>query len=223
MLDLSRITLIGFDLDGTLYQRTPDIDNRIRTEIARHLHSLSHLKLQSIPHAREYLEQQYALTHSCGDVLRNAGVPNVREVMEACQMRADVVPLITPNPALAQMLSRMQDRCPLYLLTSSPTKIGMQKLERIGIDPAMFTHRFFLDTPGMRAKADGSAYHFVIERTGVFGHQQVYVGDDLNLDILPAQRAGMQTIVVRKHMPEASLSCGDILDVEQHLMPYDPR
>jgi FMN phosphatase YigB (HAD superfamily) len=34
MLDLSRIALIGFDLDGTLYERTPGIDNRIRTEIA---------------------------------------------------------------------------------------------------------------------------------------------------------------------------------------------
>ena len=60
---LREVKAVGFDLDGTLYSTTLEIDERIRTRIAEKiLKKVS--SLGSIKRARDYFEGEYRKTGS---------------------------------------------------------------------------------------------------------------------------------------------------------------
>ncbi len=94
-------------------------------------------------------------------------------------------------PDVAGALPRLAARAPLAALTN-----GNADLKRIGL------HASFVFALGARehgaAKPDRGIFHAACERLGLEPHQVLHVGDDPELDVLGAHRAGLRTCWINR-------------------------
>lgn len=218
MFDIKKVEIIGTDLDGTLYKSTPEMDDRVRTQIAHQILKVRP-SLESLERARELFEERYKCLHSGTIVLQEFYPGEASQIMDECNACADVTDLIKSDPTLARILKRTSERTPLYLLTSSPEELAYRKLDALGINPAVFLLRIFNDTPHVGIKPGGKAFDYVIDYfkdlLGISASGHVYIGDKEKSDILPARKLNMQTIAVWSDIPKADLSINHIHQLEE--------
>lgn len=207
--NFSDITVIGFDLDGTLYQATDAINGRIRDEIAKKI-LIKKSDINEIKEAREYFENRYKELESGSKVLREVGYKNPKEIMDECIAIADVSDLINKDSRLSDILNQLSEKYKLFLLTSSPKYSGMKKLESLGLNTNIFENMFYSDTLNL-SKTDGTAFKYVAELFK--GEKILYIGDRKKSDILPAKKYGLKTIAVWSEILEADLSLKNIYDI----------
>ena len=190
------VRYVGFDLDGTLYPTDGEINDRVRTRIAEKILERDP-SLKTVLAARAYFEERYRELGRGTGVLATCGYSNASAVMDECLATANVLDLIVPNPALAEMMEEIHRTYRTYLITSGPKVLALSKLERIGIIPNFFDFRFFSDNPPGFLKVDGTAFQNALEVMGYStGEWHVYVGDREGSDIVPAQALGMKTVKV---------------------------
>ena len=207
---------VGFDLDGTLYPPSTEIDNRIRNRISERILERKP-DLGNIETARSFFEENYTDLGRGSEVLRLAGYENAREVMDECCASADVLDLIERNDNLIGILEGLYQKYFTYLLTSSPEQLSLQKLQRIGIDPRLFSLRVYGDI-GSLDKMDGTAFDYAIISSSLPADEHVYIGDRRQSDILPAKKKGMKAIAVHSEISEADLSLKSINDIRGVLL-----
>lgn len=208
---LEGVIAVGFDLDGTLYQSTSEINDRVRSRITERILQKKP-ELKDLQTAREFFELKYKELESGTRVLGNVGYKNPRKVMDECFAEADITCLIPEDPTLVEILNRIRDDYFIYLITSSPREIGEKNLKKIGIKPDYFDETIFGDD-GF-SKDDGSAFVEILscidcEEPG----EHLYVGDKANSDIIPARNLGMRTASVWYDIPEANYYLKSIHDI----------
>ncbi len=208
--------MVGFDLDGTLYKNTPEIDNRVRMQIAHKLLNKC-VSLDNINSARDFFEKRYAEIQSGTGVLREVGYEDASATMDDCLANADVVNLIEFNPELNEILRGVNSQYVTYILTSSPMNLSLSKLEKIGIAD-IFDFMFFGDNPIGLSKSKGTAFDYAINQIGFSGEDYIYIGDRLNSDILPAKNKGMSTVAVWKNISEADYYIENIKDIGELIL-----
>ncbi len=95
-------------------------------------------------------------------------------------------------PDVAAALTRLAARYPIAALTN-----GNADLERIGL------RQHFAFSLGARehgaAKPDASIFLAACERLGCAPHEVLHIGDDPELDVLGARRAGLGTAWINRH------------------------
>lgn len=215
MLKRSEIEIVGFDIDETLYPTNPEINGRIRTEIAKVM--LAHDPgLGSLATARGKFEDLYTEIGSGRRVLERVGVPNSSLVMDDCIANADILDLINPDPRLADLLAKLGKKYMLGVVTSNPQRVAASKLERLGLPATTFKYGVFSDDENIR-KTDGSAFRAYLGLFGANPIHHVYVGNSAKADIIPARAAGMQTIAVGSKIPEATVCVDAIYEIERLL------
>ncbi|MBI2105794.1 HAD hydrolase-like protein [Candidatus Woesearchaeota archaeon] len=209
---LEGVIAVGFDLDGTLYKSTPEMNDRIRNKIAERILEKKP-ELKSAERAREFFEERYKEFRSGNRVLADVGYENSRKIMDDCIINTDVIDLISADPELARIMHAIRDKYDfIYLITSSPEKSANEKLCKIGISPKIFNDFMFGDE-GLN-KDDGSAFKEMIRcMPYVKPYRHIYVGDKLSSDILPAKKIGMRTAAVWFPIPEADYSLNHIHDI----------
>lgn len=215
--DFSNIKWIGFDVDGTLYPIVPEINERIRNKIAEKILEKKP-NLKDISSARNYFEQRYNILHSGSKVLKEVGYENPTKIMDFCQVNANILDLIEPNHMLNNIIQKLQKKYQLYILSSSPEKLTLEKLNKIGINPKLFSVKIYNDTPGCGSKSGGEAYDFILSKINCPAENIIHIGDNLKKDILPAKQRGMKTIAVGSNIPEADYSILNINQLERILL-----
>lgn len=210
---LENLESIGFDLDGTLYPGTPEIDNRVRTQIAFRLLDKKP-GLGNLDFAREFFEERYQKLGSGTKVLSEAGYEDAGRVMDDCLVKADVLDLIKPNPKLAEIVCGIGKKLTIFLLTSSPELLADQKLARIGLKTRLFDYRFYGDNEGVGSKSNGDAFEKVLMETDSPAGNILYIGDRAKTDILPAKALGIKTCSVWREIPQADYHINNINEIE---------
>lgn len=217
MLKRVLIDAIGFDLDGTLYESKTEMDDRIRDQIAlKMLDKLPNLRTQKA--ARLYFEDRYKELGSGGKVLKEIGYENPAPIIDECLAKADILDFLKSDPTLSRIMRKLSESKLVYLITSSPEELALQKLERLGISPTIFSHKLYSDSDHNLSKTDESAFRYMIKETNIPAINHVYIGDRKGPDILPANTLGMQTIAVWSNIPEATLSIMHIHQLENILL-----
>lgn len=211
------IAAVGFDLDGTLYNSTKAMEDRIRNRIAEKILEKKP-NLESISSARIFFDSTYKRLHSGTRVLEEAGYENAGFIMDECLATADITDLIRKDKELGSILEEIKENYITYLLTSSPEALSLEKLSAIGIDEDVFHLMCFSDTQDIGRKHDGTAFKYLIKETSISPQNHVYIGDRLNSDILPAKKIGMKTIAVGSEIPEADYSITAIHDIRNLLL-----
>ena len=95
-------------------------------------------------------------------------------------------------PDAIAALQRLAARVPVAALTN-----GNADLERIGIANHFAVYVAARDAG--HAKPDTPIFHATCERLGVAPHELLHVGDDPELDIAGAQRAGVRSCWINRH------------------------
>ncbi|MEK6893957.1 MAG: HAD family hydrolase [Nanoarchaeota archaeon] len=193
---LQGVLKVGFDIDGTLYQRTAEIDNRVQTEIAKRILQ-KRPELGSVRSALAFFQTEYATGRKGGGtVLKEVGYADSSKVMDDCIATADVLDLIQRDEPLVQMVHGLASKYSLFVVTSNPRQIAVKKLDRLGFNGAACFE--FLVCSEQGDKRTGEAFRRALQYSskGTAPHHHLYVGDSPGADIEPASAVGMRTVII---------------------------
>ncbi len=215
---LKGVRAVGFDLDQTLYPDSAEIQERVRTEIARRILEKRPI-VGDIDGARSFFEERYRDLGSGSKVLAEVGYEQPVFIMDECLTRADILDFIQENPILVNALSQLRNKYEiLFLITSSPEYLALSKLQRLGIDHDVFNYAVYSTTEGAGRKSTGRPFSYIQRLTRIPCANHLYIGDSLYSDIIPAKSFGMRTGAVWSTVPEADFSILTINDLERILL-----
>lgn len=207
------IEVIGFDLDGTLYENDARIQERIRGKIYEKVSEICEI---SIEKSRELFEKFYAET-SIGSVTitkitdiygRKIGE---RDVIQEALEEADTSDLIIKNYRLIGMLDRISKSRSIDLLTSSTTPNANKKLELLGIFHKAFEH---ILTSEDGSKSNGEKYQKWLGLRNLRPDEHLYVGDNKRQDVDVPKSLGIRTCFIGEYA-NADFQIRNILGLEQ--------
>lgn len=212
-----RIKYVGFDLDNTLYPLNEKIEDRIKKRFAEvTLEKIPGLK--NVETARKFFEKRYEETGSRTQVLKKLGFLNPETLAEECMTTTEFLDLLKYDAEVVSLLENIKTRYNTFLITGSPKKLSISKLEKLGFSLSLFDYVFFGDNSEGNKKIDGSIYKSLLNKSKYPANQHVYIGDNVKGDIIPAKALGIKTIAIGKEIKEADFSVDKIQSIEKLLL-----
>lgn len=213
---LSEIKIIGFDLDGTLYESTEEIQSRIRDKIYEKI-SLGFV----VPfgQAKNLFEENYAITSSGSRTIKKLEeqfkIKLEKDLIQNAIQEADVLDLIYENLALVNLLERLNKKYSLDLLTSGERNQAIRKLEKIGINQNIFG--YFLSAEN-GSKTYGTKFVGWVEKRGNRDPRTfLYIGDNKRQDVDSPRELGIVTCFIGKYN-QADFEIKNIMGLERLLL-----
>lgn len=210
--------VIGFDLDQTLYPKSPEIDKAIQgyiyERIAQH-------KTCSVEEARKLFSDLYqeGRGQSGSQTLVTLGIPRAKEIIQEALENADIAQFLAPDPKTQMLLHKLRQKFKaLDLITGSFEHVAFIKLTKIGIRRDLFTKII----TGEIAKSDGSAFRAWLELyPSLEPHNFLYIGDREKSDYYIPKKLGIETVLVNIKTPNPEVTClqlPTIHDLEDYLI-----
>ena len=205
MLKPSLIRAVGFDLDETLYPSNSQITDHIRTIIAGHIQP--RLDVTNPAQARAWFDAAYREKGSSRKILTELGFTEheSHEILDQSSSDPGLAKFLTSDPAICRLVLAIHNVYRTFLITTSTESSVRAKMTALGIDLSSFDHCVWGRTHG--PKSEGTSFRLMRDtfkrEYGIEPNETVYIGNSRKTDILPAQRAGMQTIAVGENIPEA--------------------
>ncbi len=202
--DFSQIKVIGFDLDQTLYPKSPKIDEAIQSYIYAKI--ASH-KSCSLDQARKLFTDLYqggkGLTGS--QTLTALEIPNPKEIVQEALENADIAEFLAPDSEVLDLLMHLKSHYQhIDLITGSILVIAKNKLAKLAIPITIFDQII----TGEIAKSDGSAYREWLKRYPDLNPEQfLYIGDREKSDYWVPKELGIKTILVNIKKPSPEVDC----------------
>lgn len=202
---IAGIRVIGFDLDQTLYPKSPLIDEKIQgylyQKIAEH-------RDVSLEEASRLFNERYlhGAGMSGGQTLRDLGLANGSELVQEALEHADIASVIMPDPKLNTFLIRLTEKYEgVDLITGSNKRQTDLKLAALAISPKIFSNIITADDS---SKSDGESYHRWL---ALYSHlspkQFLYIGDRRRTDHDVPAALGIHTALVYVQTPDPALPC----------------
>jgi len=216
---MTKIKIIGFDLDGTLYKATPEIERIQKRKIYEKISDFFNINIET---AERLFESNYrelnSGTRTLERIAKKCGKPltNPDFIQEALR-EANFLRFIQPDRKLIGLFERLSRKYPegLDLLTGSKYDLTIKKLKKLGINPSSFK---VLLTDEDGSKISGNLYDKWIEMRKSLGgfspKSFLYVGDNIRSDIISPSRFGIQTCYLGKSK-KANYSIQTIFDLEK--------
>ena len=210
MIDYRTTTrVVGFDLDQTLYLKSPEVDAAIQTylytKIAEH-------RGVSRDDAAALFRERYREGRGLGGTatLVALGIPNASDIIQEALERADIAEFLKPDPALLALLIAIRGRYgSIDLITGSNRSNAEKKLSHLGIPITLFSH---LITADAAPKSTGEAYELWRGRyPNVAPRQFLYIGDRVRSDYETPRRLGIETVLVYVKTPDPKIVCPQLV------------
>ena len=211
--NLIGIESVGFDLDGTLYKPNDEVNEQIRRYACERASELLGRKYDEV---RSEFNIYFLDTQSASQSLVKLGIENGKEIMQEALEKADIASILGRDERLADLIVRLAENYKLFLITSSPERNALAKLNALGINSILFSPKLYGDSEYIRD--DGSAFNYVSGEQSVLLSQMMFVGDRKQTDIIPAKRWGMRTAIVNARSKEADYQLDSIYDLEGILL-----
>lgn len=212
-IDMLRdVKYLLWDVDGTLYKSKPDLLEAIQREI--YVRIATGL---SIPYeeARRRFLALYARLGGATATAVELGLDR-RLVQEAVDS-VDKTKYLKPDPRLRDMFEETLRTFTHMIITNTSRKGTIRTLEILGLSPNIF-QRIVTADDVVQSKPNVEPYMKALDTTGSAAHQHVSIGDREKVDILPAKKLGMKTILVWGVSEAADVSVPTIYDVPSVLV-----
>lgn len=212
------IRILGFDLDQTLYPKSPEIDEAIQSYLYERIAQHRDVSLEE---ARGLFRQYYP-QFSGSKTLEKLGVQGGHDLVQEALEKADIARFLHPSPEIEQMLQRLRKKYgSLTLITGSEEKVALKKFEKIEISPDLFEYKIM----GNKSKFTGEAY---LDWLDYFKHRNpslepknfLYIGDRYSSDVEVPQRMGIEGWLVNVSTSKPELQTkqfASVLDIEKEL------
>ena len=205
---IETLKVIGWDVDGTLYQADSALSQEIdRLKIARVAEKLG----CSIRKATEQFQQMLTKLKSNTKTLDALGIDGQAFFISVWD-EIDLSQHIHPNPTLVQAFLH-EKRYKFAILSNSNTPAQVErKLQLIGLAPAMFS-KILTSTDIGANKPDPQAFLAFVACVGAQAKEILYVGDREDVDIIPAHKLGLRTGIVYGKSEIVDISAHDPVDL----------
>lgn len=213
----TKIKVIGFDLDQTLYPKSPEVDEAIQKYIYEKI--AEHRKC-SLGEAKKLFTALYKNGAGIGgsktlDVL---GVPNSKEIVQEALERADIASILVPNEETTVFLKKLKGKYKnLDILTGSNDSNTYKKLGKLNIDKEIFSHIITADNA---KKSDGTSYKLWLSMYDLTPENFLYVGDRIRSDYEVPRQLGVTSILVNIAEKDSNVDCpqlSSLLELENYL------
>lgn len=202
----NRIKVIGFDLDQTLYPKSPEIDDAIQEYI---YHKISAFKKCAYLEARGLFKNLYQNGKGLSGrkTLIALGLPEdeSKNIIQEALEKADISKFLKPDNETISLLKKLKEKYfAIDLITGSSMAVAKEKLNHLNIPFEIFSHYI---TEDIASKSDGAAYYCWMNSYIKFGPGEfLYIGDNLN-DYLIPKKLGINSILVNIRKKDDVVDC----------------
>ncbi len=202
------IKVIVWDLDGTLYPNIPELAKAIHDAFIAILGERKNLNYKDAAHLLDAtVKIQKGFTRS----LQALGCGSRLSIIKRIEELVDKTSYLKIDPkimSLFQQLSQLR-----HILTSDTTHATINKeLEALGLSATIFELVLGVDDT-QTTKPDIIYFSSVLEYTHLTPAEHLFVGDRVEVDLLPAKRMGMRTCLVGGSSYEVDFSLPDVYQV----------
>ncbi|MDO8660427.1 MAG: HAD hydrolase-like protein, partial [Candidatus Woesearchaeota archaeon] len=181
-MKLEQIKYIGFDLDQTLYPKSPDIDSAIQKYIYE---VIAKFKNCSIEEGKDLFCAHYPVISGRKTLMR-LGFPSeqAEQIIQKALENADILSFLKPNKEVLEMLTQLKKSYSLALITGSAKEIALKKMRALQLPQELFS----VFITGEVIKSDGTAFlqwmsHIKKDRSEATAKEFLYVGDRKTTDV----------------------------------------
>jgi FMN phosphatase YigB (HAD superfamily) len=219
-MDLSDIKVIGFDLDQTLYPKSPEIDEAIRKPIYKEISKF--LKVDS-----DRAKDLFNCIHQDGRGLSGrktliklgADPETADKVVQDAVENSDIAKFLTPRKEVSDFLEDLKKKYShIDLITGSHTENALAKLGRLGVKRELFDH---IIAGEVASKTDKTAYSLWFSYyPQLKADNFLYIGDRISSDYEIPREIGIHSILVNIEKADSSLNCiqlSSFIELSNHL------
>lgn len=190
----STIKVVGFDLDQTLFPKSPEIDEAIQKYIYEKIAAFKGISISDAATLfRSYYKDGAGLSGT--QTVREIGLPNASEIIQEALERADIAKFLHENKEVVQLLNDLKNRYEAVdLITGSTEKTAHEKLKKLHIPFSLFNKTILGD---QASKSEGDAYKLWLSYYPNFKPDQfLYIGDRVRSDYEVPKTFGIQSLLV---------------------------
>ncbi|MEK7645354.1 MAG: HAD hydrolase-like protein [Patescibacteria group bacterium] len=203
--DYSKIKVIGFDLDQTLYPKSSFIDEAIQIYI---YHKISEHKGVSLTEAEKMFKDLYKEGRGLGGstTLKMLGVPNHQDIVQEALERADIDDYLVPDQETLNILKRLKAKYQnIDILTGSNRTNANKKLGKLDMSHGLFGHILTNDDG---SKPNGDLYkQWMALYPDLSPENFLYIGDRPRSDYEVPKSLGIDSILVYCKAQDANIDC----------------
>src|SRR3989344_1286736 len=130
----NEIKVIGFDLDQTLYPKSPEIDEAIQGYLYK---KIAEHKNCGLEEAEKLFKGLYKEGRGLSGrkTMMELGVPNADQLVQEALEKADIEKFLTPNKETIGILNKLKETYgKVDLITGSDVNIANKKLKKLGME-----------------------------------------------------------------------------------------
>lgn len=205
---MKKIKAIGFDLDGTMYHSSQELQIMVGKEIVAEAARLMGQDPDEL--AEEYLKrrEQY---RSNTMTLNSFGLPG-EEIFQKIWNKLPIAEYVKKDVKLVSLLETLRKIHRLFMISNGRRAEIEKKLQCLGVSPDWFDPLIACYDQGW-VKPEPSPFLLAIESLNLEPDEVVYVGDRVDLDVEGASAVGMKTILVGGTSPQADACCETVYDI----------
>jgi HAD superfamily hydrolase (TIGR01549 family) len=201
------IKIIAWDLDTTLYKAIPELSLKFKEECIKEVAKAKNLTFKK---AQKIFEDYRARLGSSTLTLMTLKVGDAN-LIEEIQDRIGKVSYIKKDPKLAKMFAALSS-FRHFLITNGKRKNALATLAALGLAPETFERIITLEEGG-KPKPEPDPFKLLLKITGIPAASHLMIGDMEKVDIVPAKKLGMKTILVWGESKIADLSLPTVYDI----------
>lgn len=207
----TRIRVVGFDLDQTLYPKSPLIDERIQEYLYE---KIAEYRTVTRAEAIVLFKERYqgGAGMSGSETIADLGLANPSELIQEALEYADIASVLTPDRETNHLLSDVRKAYGnMDLITGSNLDQTKKKLAALQIPLELFSHIISADDS---KKSTGNSYRAWL---ALYPHlvpsQFLYIGDRTRSDHEVPSALGIRTALVYIRQPDPALSAIQLPDI----------
>lgn len=211
---------IILDLEGTLYSNkllTSRYDSEIRSVLGERRLIPRRSAGQLIQATQEQLTARFTFRPPVATVLESLGID--RATLYEAVERVDPKMYLKPRPRLAAFIHRLASRYSLAILTDTSTCQAKRVIHALGLDSEEF--RIILGGDKVKnIKPHSEPFRTIAQFLCADYGDCVSIGDRVYIDLAPAKKLGMKTVLVSREAARAELAdvvIRNLTQVEQAL------
>ena len=202
---LRDIRVVGFDLDQTLYPKSPLIDEMIQSYLYEKIATHRNVSLEV---AKNLFDERYCAGSgmSGSQTLRNLGLTNGSDLVQEALEHANIASVLSPDIETNKLLNQLSAKYEgVDLITGSNMRQTILKLNALGIPLDTFSHILSADDG---SKSSGDNFHIWLT---LYPHlspnQFLYVGDRPRTDHEIPSALGIRTALVYVKTLDPTIQC----------------
>ena len=202
------IKIIGFDLDQTLYPKSPEIDEAIQQYIYEKISEKLNIDREMAKEKFDGLYQKGKGLSGSRTLMTFGFERDVAKniVQEALENADAILNFLVPDKKVANFLEKMKNKYgSIDLITGSNKNSTRRKLEKLDIPIELFS---YVITSDDGSKSDLSALRIWLDYYPNYKPENfLYIGDRVSSDFEKPKELGIKSILVNIVEPDKTVDC----------------